>query len=96
MSENGNPSKMPLVCGRCQQSWSIPAPTMEIMNAARTSVVTVDHGKVVRCINGKCRQPYLLAIAQAQLAFAVNGITDEQAAELEGSPIIKPNLVLAH
>lgn len=93
---NNNPQSMPLICARCQMSWSIPAPQMEINNMLYTSVVTVAHQQIVRCPSAKCRQPYLLAIQQAQLAFAMNAISDDVVAQMEGSVIVKPNLILAH
>lgn len=96
MSENINPAKMPLVCGACKQSWSIPAPVIETSNLLRCSVVTVAHPQLIRCPNRQCSQPYLLSIHQTQVAFAVNAVGDDVVAQMESSPIIKPSLVLAH
>jgi len=94
MNEQNGTNKMPLTCGRCGQAWSMDAPVMEISNTLRCSVVPVAHQPLVRCPNNKCRQPYLLGIQQAQVAFFCNAVADDVVEQMEGSKIVKPTLGL--
>lgn len=86
MSNNGN-NKLTLDCPHCKQRFSVPVPKLERVNTGRASIVVVTHEKPIRCV---CAGAIVLAIEAAQLAWVAMPITDQQAAQIEGSNIIKP------
>ena len=92
MSVNGEAPKIPMKCPACAQQWSIPMPRAEMANNLQTSMVTVAHENVTRCPNNKCRQPFMITIASAQLQFQIVPVDDAIVEQLEGSKIVKPAL----
>lgn len=86
MSNNGT-NTFTIDCPHCKQRFSVAGPKLERVNTGRVSIVVVAHEKPIRCI---CGGAIVLAIEAAQLAWVAMPITDQQAAQLEGSNIIKP------
>ncbi len=83
--------KIPMKC-QCGQSWSLDMPKAEMANNMQTSVVTVAHPNLVRCISNKCRQPFIITIAGAQIQFQIVPVDDSIVEQVEGSKIVKPAL----
>lgn len=96
MSANGGPEegKLKITCPACKQVFSVPLPPPEISNNFRCSVVSVAHDRLIRCINTKCAQPFVMIVQGAQLMMNVQPVGDEVVAQLEGSRIIKPQIGL--
>ena len=96
MSMNGGPDegKIKITCPRCTQVFSTPLPEPEISNNLRSSTVAISHEKLVRCINNKCSQPFVLIIQGAQLMMNVQPVNDDVVEKVEGSRLIKPALGL--
>lgn len=84
MNTNGN-DKFPIDCPHCGQRFSVQIPPIEIVNTGRTSLAITAHPKPVKCIcGGSC----VLMVTSTQFAWAVQGITEQQASKLDGSNII--------
>lgn len=84
--------RIPMQCSACAQRWSLNMPRAEIANNPQTSVISVAHEKVVRCISSKCRQPFIIAIAGAQIQYQVIPVEESVAEQIEGTRIVKPEL----
>jgi len=97
MNDNGlntGPPKIPLICVRCQQHWSVTPNPVEIFNTPRCSGLTMAHERLIRCPSATCQQPYIITIQQAQLALAVQPVDDALVEQMEGSRLIRPDLKL--
>ena len=84
--------RIPMKCPACNQSWSIFMPRAEIANNPQTSVIAVAHSKAERCPNSKCRQPFIIAIAGAQIQYQVIPVEEAVVEQIEGTRIVKPEL----
>lgn len=92
MSNNGN-EKQTVDCPLCKQRFSIKLPVPDQpVNMLKWSSVVATHEKPVRCPNAKCAKYFVHVVVQAQLAWALTAITDEQAATLVESTIVIPPL----
>lgn len=93
-NNNGNNPSIQMTCPKCGQVWAQPLPPAEISNNLRSSCITIPHERLQRCPNNKCREPFVFMVQGVQLQFNCIGITPQQAAEIEGSSIVRPNLGL--
>jgi hypothetical protein len=88
MSANGN-GKATIDCPACKQRFGVNLPVPEITNSLKASIVVATHEKPVKCL---CGQAFVPVIAGIQTQWEIQPISAEQAAMLEGSRIIEPNL----
>lgn len=78
-------NKFTIDCPHCGQRFSVTIPKGETVNTGRFSAVVVTHEKPIRCIcGGSC----VLGIQGHRLAWAIMPISEQQAAQLDGSKII--------
>jgi len=91
MNETNGDNRMPLVCPRCSQHWSLAPPPPEISNNLRSSSVTIAHEKLVKCPNRKCAQSFVIMIQGCQLVLQVQAVGDDVVEQVEGSKIVKPS-----
>lgn len=84
---NGN-NQLTIDCPHCQQRFSVKQPAVDLLNTPRSSLIAVAHEKPIRCVN--CGQFSVVAIGQYQIAWSIVSITEEQAAQLNGTSIIVP------
>lgn len=96
MSNNGS-DKMTITCPKCSQVFSTPVIPAEHFNTLRASVIVFTHPKVIRCPNNKCRQPYTIGLDGAfQANLTAFPISDDDAAQMDGSPIVPALSLIGH
>lgn len=87
MSQNGT-NKITVDCPACKQRFSISLPPIQQINGPTVSIGVATHERPVKCFG--CAARYVLGTTNIIFHWAMQPITEEQAAQVEGTSIIVP------